>query len=115
MGDPLELSTKALAKVELGKPATYGGAIKNPALLEKVFISHSIPDVQRNARILAICGITDFDDGASPTDDGWFLSDFYAFNFLLRDQGAAQMWMTSEEPRSLVSKYKVSHRNEHNG
>ncbi|KAL8902802.1 MAG: hypothetical protein Q9207_004375 [Kuettlingeria erythrocarpa] len=102
---PAELSKLALSKVQPGKPKTYGGAIKNPALLEKVFISHTVPDVQPDTRILAVCGITDCEDDADPSNDGWFLSDFYAFNFLLRNEGAAQSWMTTENPSQLIEKY----------
>ena len=106
--DPSELTAAAMARMRLGKPSTYGGVIKNPALLEKVFISQTVPDVQPNTRIIAVCGITDYDDDAHPAEGGWFLSDFYAFNYLLRQQGISQTWMTTEEPTELVKKYKVS-------
>ncbi|KAL8824329.1 MAG: hypothetical protein Q9191_005127 [Dirinaria sp. TL-2023a] len=101
-----ELGAEVLSKVVLSRPTTYGGIVKNPALLDKVFLTHTVPDILPNTRILAVCGITDYEDQACPDEDGWFISDFYAFNFLLRGQGAAQSWLTTESPKYLVSKYK---------
>lgn len=66
-----EMTTAALQKVQTGKPTTFGGVIKNPALLEKVFLTQTVPDVQPRTRILAICGVTDYDNEAAPDDDGW--------------------------------------------
>ncbi|KAL8733585.1 MAG: hypothetical protein Q9166_001993 [cf. Caloplaca sp. 2 TL-2023] len=88
-----------------GKPTTYGGMVKNPALFEKTFNTQTLPDVPSDTRIIAICGITDYDNAADPSEDGWFLSDFYAFNYLLRHEGAAQIWFTTEKPDDLVAKY----------
>ncbi|KAI4144478.1 MAG: hypothetical protein L6R39_004167, partial [Caloplaca ligustica] len=105
MSEIAELSIAKLGAVQSGKPATFGGAIKDPALLEKVFTTHTVPDVYPNTRIIAVCGVTDFNDEASPAKDGWFLSDFYAFNFLLNGIGAAQTWVTTEAPEDLVEKY----------
>ena len=108
MSDPTSLTAEALARVQLGKPATYGGAIRNAALSETMFLTQTVPDVNPNTRILAVCGITDHYDNASPKKDGWFYSDFYAFNYLLRGQGVSQTWVSSENPQNLVNKYKVS-------
>jgi hypothetical protein len=31
---------------------------------------------------------------SNPTSDGWFISDFYAFNYLLKGLGKSQTWLT---------------------
>lgn len=93
-------------ELEFEKPTIFGGIIKDPALRETTFLTQTVPDVQPHTRILAVCGVTDHKSAANPTKDGWFLSDFYAFNILLRGEGVAQTWLTTESPTSLVSKYK---------
>jgi hypothetical protein len=53
--------------------------------------------------IVAACGITDIADYASPTRDGWLLSDFWMFNHLLRSAPVAnQTWLTCCNPKPLV-------------
>ena len=42
---------------------------------------------------------------AHPGDDGWFFSDFFLFHYLFRGLGANQLWLTSENPASLIGKY----------
>ncbi|KAI9678811.1 MAG: hypothetical protein M1817_005870 [Caeruleum heppii] len=64
------------------------------------------PDIQPNTRILTLCGVNDEADGASPQEDGWFLSDFYLFHHLLRGIGPQQSWFTMVEPAELVRKYQ---------
>ncbi|BAE59995.1 hypothetical protein BDV35DRAFT_382091 [Aspergillus flavus] len=67
------------------------------------------PDIGPRTRLIAVCGITDDEDDASPAKDGWFLSDFYLFHYLFSDlhgPTASQIWMTSEKPEDLVRKYK---------
>ncbi|KAL8960801.1 MAG: hypothetical protein Q9193_002553 [Seirophora villosa] len=43
---------------------------------------------------------------AAPDQDGWFFSDFFLFNQLLRGMGANQLWLTCESPSQLVNKYE---------
>lgn len=44
---------------------------------------------------------------ANPQLDGWFISDFYLFmNLLQETKPAAQVWVTTERPHSLLQKYK---------
>ncbi|KAF7585886.1 hypothetical protein BBP40_009937 [Aspergillus hancockii] len=67
------------------------------------------PDVGPRTRLIAVCGITDNKDQASPVEDGWFFSDFYLFHYLfshLHGPTTSQIWMTSEKPEDLVRKYK---------
>ncbi|KAF0316878.1 hypothetical protein GQ607_015891 [Colletotrichum asianum] len=41
--------------------------------------------------------------GASPQDDGWFLSDMYAFNYLFKGLGASQVWLTAADPIQILN------------
>ncbi|KAJ5302207.1 hypothetical protein N7508_007070 [Penicillium antarcticum] len=72
------------------------------------FLTHCPPDLPPRHRILALLGITDTDNLASPTEDGWFASDFYLFHYLLSPQFPRppnQIWLTCEDPSALVTKY----------
>ena len=42
---------------------------------------------------------------ADPKDDGWFISDFYAFNYLFKGLGMQQTWLTAVELTKLVKEY----------
>lgn len=80
-----------------------GAAVKG-AQGKAEFITHTVPDIREDAIILAVCGVPNIDD-ADPEDDGWFFSDFFAFNCLLRGLGTSQDWMTCVHPQDLVRKY----------
>ncbi|PGH34709.1 hypothetical protein GX50_02497 [[Emmonsia] crescens] len=41
------------------------------------------PDVSAKSRVVAVCGVTDYENGAAQNEDGWFFSDFYLFYHLL--------------------------------
>lgn len=93
------------------------------------FFSFCPPDIQPRTRIIALCGVNDWHDNASPQEDGWPFSDFYLFHHLLRDTGrdydcrpsssiltgltrqiddfrfSNQLWLTCVDPKALVSKY----------
>ncbi|KAI9861256.1 MAG: hypothetical protein M1813_005429 [Trichoglossum hirsutum] len=95
------------------RPADFGGYGKQTGLAEmkgglrdKEFRSYCPPDVQPSSRIIAVCGINDFGDAASPAKDGWFISDFYLFHHLFRGLGANQIWLTCLSPGGLVEKYR---------
>ena len=47
------------------------------------FLTHCPPDLPPRHRIVALLGTTDDQGEASPTKDGWFVSDFYLFHHLL--------------------------------
>ena len=69
------------------------------------FVASCPPDVSPKTRIVAVCGITNIGDIASPPRDGWFLSDFWMFNHLLRSAPVAnQIWLTCC-PKLLVDQY----------
>ena len=79
---------------------------KDASLLGLEFAARCPPDISHRTRIVAACGITDIGDLASPTVDGWFISDFWIFNHLLRGIPVAnQIWLTCCSPKGLVDKY----------
>lgn len=111
------------------QPKSIGGHAKQTGAELQEFCSFCPPDVQPRTRILAVCGINDQENSASPERDGWFLSDFYLFHYLLENTGEAslrqmlrrtysvltqqtdtfhaanQLWFTCLEPRYLAQKY----------
>src|SRR6266536_3626610 len=97
-----------LAKFRPGFPATFGGQFKDLRMRAKEmggFVSHTVPEVRNDTRIIAVCGVTDIDDQAAPAEDGWFFSDFFAFHTLFYGHGSSQVWCSSEQPSDLLQKY----------
>ena len=79
---------------------------KDASLHGVEFAASCPPDVSPKTRIIAVCGITNIGDLASPAIDGWFLSDFWMFNHLLRSAPvASQIWLTCCSPKLLVDQY----------
>ncbi|KAL1964442.1 hypothetical protein VTN77DRAFT_7000 [Rasamsonia byssochlamydoides] len=74
-------------------------------LADMEFVTHCPPDVQPRTRIIGLCGITDFQDQASPQHDGWFISDFYLFHHLLSPARKAPQPFDKRYPNDLVKKY----------
>jgi hypothetical protein len=92
------------------------------------FSARCPPVIKRRTRIVAVCGITDFQDASSPTNDGWFHSDFYLFHHLYSGLSecpfvpsptyrrlsanllidTSQIWLTCVDPAHLVTQYKES-------
>ncbi|KAJ5158291.1 uncharacterized protein N7500_007942 [Penicillium coprophilum] len=85
------------------QPLVKGGHARLPDRLPSTFVSSTIPCVFDNTVILAATHPTV--STAGPSDDGWFISDFYAFNYLLKGLGMHQTWITAADPRKLVEKY----------
>ncbi|KAN0079186.1 hypothetical protein V8E54_004400 [Elaphomyces granulatus] len=79
----------------------HGGILKSSTKVE--FISHTIPDIQRDTFILGVCGVPE--EISSPLDDGWFIADFYAFNYLLHGLGVSQKWLACSAPRTIIEKH----------
>ena len=96
---------KGLTQVQEGHPATWGGVIKDTAKLDRTFVTHTLPDIAQNTRIIGVCGIPEAE--ASPIEDGWFFSDFFLFNHLLKGEGVYQLWISSEgtEPSQLMKRF----------
>jgi len=67
------------------------------------FITHTVPIVHHNSRIVGICGI--LKEKSNPTVDGWFLSDFFALNYLMKGLGASQTWIATSSAEDLVKNY----------
>lgn len=98
---------------------------KKEALADMAFKISCPPDVPARSRVVAVCGVTDDDNEASPSNDGWFFSDFYLFHHLMSPmrqtpnssvivtrtniiadiRTEAQFWLTTEAPEKLVEKY----------
>ncbi|KAL2829269.1 hypothetical protein BDW59DRAFT_142411 [Aspergillus cavernicola] len=77
-------------------------------LVGREFLTHCPPDLPPRHRVLALLGTTDIGDDASPSEDGWFMSDFYLFHYLLSPafpRPPNQIWLTCEDPETLVAKY----------
>ncbi|KAK2810776.1 hypothetical protein FQN50_002599 [Emmonsiellopsis sp. PD_5] len=74
---------------------------------EHEYLSFYPPNIiQPQTRIIALCGPNDWQNNASPQEDGWFFSDFFLFHHLLEDSDSAnQLWLTCVDPKTLVSKY----------
>jgi len=67
------------------QPSSFGGY----GGLEGVeFAARCPPDVQKDTRIVAVCGIPDFK--AAPQDDGWFFSDFFLLYQMLGSRRACK-------------------------
>jgi hypothetical protein len=105
-----EATRKDLKSAKIIDPATYGGIFRDASKSGQVineFITHTVPDILPQTRIIAVCGATDEGGAANPTMDGWFFSDFYLFHHLFQGLGSQQHWISSEDPAELVSKYGV--------
>lgn len=92
------------------EPAKLGGFGKDQSepqggLQGRVFRSRCPPDVAPSTRILAVCGPNDYQDNASPEQDGWMFSDFYLFHHLLKNTSPHQVWLTCVKPETLTLKY----------
>ncbi|KAJ5710637.1 hypothetical protein N7488_004793 [Penicillium malachiteum] len=74
-----------------------------PELAPNLFLSTTVPVVQENTIIVAATHPNL--RAGDPTEDGWFLSDFYAFNYLFKGLGRKQVWLTAADPNKLVEKY----------
>jgi hypothetical protein len=63
------------------QPASYGGLGRQTGIYGGIqgveFAAKCPPDIQEQTRIIAVCGIPGSD--ASPSEDGWFYSDFFLF------------------------------------
>lgn len=66
---------------------------------------------------MAVYAITDNGNHGAWKKNGWILSDFYAFNYLLRGQGIFQVKLTMETRRLCVlrwyGKYLLSEHIDH--
>lgn len=97
---------KALSKIEFGKPETFGGRLRsqdNKDVIFERFNIHTPPDICADTQIIAVLGI--LEDAANPNDDGWFLSDFFAFWSVLQGATKRQLWYHCVDLDDLVKKH----------
>ncbi|KAK3360862.1 hypothetical protein B0T24DRAFT_643653 [Lasiosphaeria ovina] len=83
-------------------PLVAGGTHKGSSH-PKTFATHTFPAIHENTIIVAATHPTV--QTGDQQKDGWFLSDFYAFNYLLNGCVADQTWLTAAKPETLVEKY----------
>ncbi|KAH8805902.1 hypothetical protein F5884DRAFT_801040 [Xylogone sp. PMI_703] len=78
-----------------------GSAYKGHKLLPTVIPSHTLPDIKTDTIIIGVCGVPLKE--ANPIDsDGWFISDFCAFNYLLKGLGSKQIWISAVSEQDLL-------------
>ncbi|KAK3345882.1 hypothetical protein B0T25DRAFT_459912 [Lasiosphaeria hispida] len=84
-------------------PLVAGGTHKAFSSHPKTFLTDAILAIHKNTIIFAATHATVHT--GDQAEDGWFLSDFYAFNYLLNGSVADQTWLTAANPEKLVGKY----------
>ncbi|KAE8156643.1 hypothetical protein BDV40DRAFT_280537 [Aspergillus tamarii] len=87
------------------EPLTRGGHIRQLGRTPSMFLTSTPPVIHDNTIIVAVTHPTVLTGHG--TKDGWFLSDFYAFNYLLKGLGSSQTWLTAANPQRLVKKYDI--------
>lgn len=118
IGDVIECSISANRRLSFSAPA--------------VIIRRLLPFLGfYHPWIIALCRVNDWRDNASPQENGWFLSDFHLFRYLLENssrcygsskppcspsftgltrrlddfRSSKQLWLTCVDRKTLVSKY----------
>jgi hypothetical protein len=120
-------SSAMLQPTSFGEYSRQTGIYGGPEGVE--FAAICPPDVQKDTRIVAVCGIPD--SGAAPQDDGWFFSDFFLFYQMLGSRRMCkfnifyllfrfpsidtntsvaelpnQLWLSSCSPSDLIRKHE---------
>ncbi|KAK1714096.1 hypothetical protein CaCOL14_009920 [Colletotrichum acutatum] len=67
------------------------------------FVTKTPPSIDDNTVIIAVAS-PDLKTGVQ-SRNGWFLSDFYAFNYLFKGLGHSQTWLTAADPERLLETY----------
>lgn len=104
--DPGTLS-QASESIGLEKPQTNGGVLVDGTNNTRQYVefnTHTPPDITPNTRVIAICGISP--EYAAPDDDGWYLSDFFAFYHLFHGLTPNQSWIHGLDLQKLVDTHK---------
>jgi hypothetical protein len=81
-----------MANPEL-QPLVLRGHLSRPGSEPREFTTLTPPDVHKDTIIIAAAAPNV--NVGKPSVDGWFLSDFYAFNAILKDLGHSQKWLTA--------------------
>ncbi|KAI2630629.1 hypothetical protein GGR54DRAFT_635236 [Hypoxylon sp. NC1633] len=84
------------------RPVVKGSHLRQPRKEEELltFSTSTPPVVHENTIIVAAAAPNVFK--GHPKKDGWFLSDFYAFNYILKGLGSSQLWLTAANPTELL-------------
>ena len=77
-----------------------GGAYKGRKQLPPVIPCRTLPDIGHNAIIIGVCGVPAWD--ITFQEDSWFLSDFCAFNYLLKGLGSRQTWISAVSEDAIL-------------
>ncbi|EPE07956.1 hypothetical protein F503_00739 [Ophiostoma piceae UAMH 11346] len=84
--------------------------MRQGAVAELSYATKTPPRIDDKTHIIAVAH-PDLNH-ADPVEDGWFLSDFYAFNILFKSLGASQKWLTAATPQYIVQRHgKLLHGN----
>lgn len=84
------------------QPFVPGGAYRGSPVPLSI-PSYTMPHVSHDTIILAATHPTH--QQSDPRDDGFFISDFYAFNYLLKGLGKSQTWLTKAVSKFLPSEF----------
>ncbi|KKZ60676.1 hypothetical protein EMCG_04660 [[Emmonsia] crescens] len=68
---------------------------RKEALVNMAFKTSCPPDVSAKSRVVAVCGVTNYENGAAQNENGESYTDI---------KTEAQVWLTTEEPKDLVMK-----------
>ena len=95
----------ALATLNITNPENPISQFKTarPKTISK-FVTHTIPDITPKTRIIAVLGIEQ--KNAGPGDDGWFLSDFFAFWHVLNGFTSNQTWLHGLKLDELIKQHQ---------
>jgi hypothetical protein len=77
-----------------------GGAYKRRKQLPPIIPCRTLPDIGHSAIIIGVCGVPAQD--VNFQDDSWFLSDFCAFNYLLKGLGSRQTWISAVSESAIL-------------
>ncbi|KAJ3560512.1 hypothetical protein NPX13_g9276 [Xylaria arbuscula] len=82
------------------QPLVPGGHRKDSRQPPLTYIAQTPPTIHPDSYILAATSprLSKLDE------DDWFLSDFYAFNYLFKGLGSGPKWLTTVEPRAILKK-----------
>lgn len=103
--DPRALA-QALEHVSISHPKAIHAVFRDKekkAIQVPRFTTHTLPDVSANTRIVAVVGLQQ--KVAAPQEDGWFLSDFFAFWNMLQGATSVQTWLHCLDLDGLVKEH----------
>jgi hypothetical protein len=78
-----------------------GAAYKRRKFLPTIIPCHTVPDIHTDTIVIGVCG-TPIQEADSSDHDGWFISDFCAFNYLLKGLGSRQTWFSAASEQDLL-------------